>query len=80
LEFKLLLLSRDLITFNDFDFEEKINKFIEPYLDGKSFSSALYQVNNLLEYLIQNKQILKFTDTQKKIADIIELNKNLKFW
>lgn len=80
LEFKLLLLSRDLITFNDFDFEEKINKFIEPYLDGKSFSSALYQVNNLLEYLIQNKQILKFVDTQKKIADIIELNKNLKFW
>ena len=80
LEFKLLLLSRDLITFDDFDFEEKINKFIEPYLDGKSFSSALYQVNNLLEYLIQNKQILKFTDTQKKIADIIELNKNLKFW
>ena len=80
LEFKLLLLSRDLITFDDFDFEDKINKFIEPYLDGKSFSSALYQVNNLLEYLIQNKQILKFTDTQKKIADIIELNKSLKFW
>ena len=80
LEFKLLLLSRDLITFDDFDFEEKINKFIEPYLDGKSFSSALYQVNNLLEYLIQNKQILKFTDTQKKIADIIERYKNLKFW
>lgn len=80
LEFKLLLLSRDLIAFDDFDFEEKINKFIEPYLDGKSFSSALYQVNNLLEYLIQNKQILKFTDTQKKIADIIERYKNLKFW
>ena len=80
LEFKLLLLSRDLITFDDFDFEEKINKFIEPYFDGKSFSSSLYKVNNLLEYLIQNKQILKFTDTQKKIADIIELNKSLKFW
>lgn len=80
LEFKLLLLSRDLITFDDFDFEEKINKCIEPYLDGKSFSSALYQVNNLLEYLIQNKQILKFTDTQKKIADIIEQYENLKFW
>ena len=80
LEFKLLLLSRDLITFDDFDFEEKINKFIEPYLDGKSFSSALYQVNNLLEYLIQNKQILEFTDIQKKIAEIIERYKNLKFW
>ena len=53
LEFKLLLLSRDLITFDDFDFEEKINKFIEPYFDGKSFSSSLYKVNNLLEYLIQ---------------------------
>ena len=80
LEFKLLLLSRDLITFDDFDFEEKINKFIEPYFDGKSFSSSLYKVNNLLEYLIQNKQILEFTDIQKKIAEIIERYKNLKFW
>lgn len=80
LMFKLFLLTRNLITFDDFDFEDKINKFIEPYIGGKSFSSSLYQINNLLEYLIYNKQMVKLIDAQKKIADIIEQYKNLKLW
>lgn len=80
LEFKLLLLSRDLITFDDFDFEEKINKFIEPYLDGKSFSSALYQVNNLLEYLINHKNIQRLENIQKEITVIIKQYEGKKLW
>ena len=80
LEFKLLLLSRDLITFDDFDFEEKINKFIEPYLDGKSFSSALYQVNNLLEYLINHKNIQKLENIQKEITVIIKQYEGKRLW
>ena len=80
LEFKLLLISRDLITFNDFDFEEKINKFIEPYLDGKSFSSALYQVNNLLEYLVTKKEIGQLKEIQEKIFQIINEHESLKLW
>ena len=80
LEFKLLLLSRDLINFDDFDFEEKINKFIEPYLDGKSFSSALYQVNNLLEYLIKHKNIQKLENIQKEITVIIKQYEGKKLW
>ena len=80
LEFKLLLLSRDLITFNDFDFEEKINKFIEPYLDGKSFSSALSQVNNLLEYLVTKKEIGQLKEIQEKVFQIINQHESFKLW
>ena len=80
LEFKLLLLSRDLITFDDFDFEEKINKFIEPYLDGKSFSSALSQVNNLLEYLVTKKEIGQLKEIQEKVFQIINQHERFKLW
>jgi hypothetical protein len=80
LEFKLLLLSRDLITFNDFDFEEKINKFIKPYLDGKFFSLALYQVNNLLEYLVTKKEIVQLKEVQEKVFEIINQHESLKLW
>ena len=80
LEFKLLLLSRDLITYDDFDFEEKINKFIEPYLDGKSFSSALSQVNNLLEYLVTKKEIGQLKEIQEKVFQIINQHERFKLW
>ena len=80
LEFKLLLLSRDLITYDDFDFEEKINKFIEPYLDGKSFSSALSQVNNLLEYLVTKKEIGQLKEIQEKVFQIINQHESFKLW
>mgnify|MGYP000665101366 CR=1 FL=1 len=80
LEFKLLLLSRDLINFDDFDFEEKINKFIEPYLDGKSFSSALSQVNNLLEYLVTKKEIGQLKEIQEKVFQIINQHESFKLW
>ena len=80
LEFKLLLLSRDLITFDDFDFEEKINKFIEPYFDGKSFSSALSQVNNLLEYLVTKKEIGQLKEIQEKVFQIINQHESFKLW
>ncbi len=80
LEFKLLLLSRDLITYDDFDFKEKINKFIEPYLDGKSFSLALSQVNNLLEYLVTKKEIGQLKEIQEKVFQIINQHESLKLW
>jgi F0F1-type ATP synthase delta subunit len=75
-----LLISRDLITYDDFDFEEKINKFIEPYLDGKSFSSALSQVNNLLEYLVTKKEIGQLKEIQEKVFQIINQHERFKLW
>lgn len=80
LEFKLLLLSRNLITFDDFDFKEKINKYLEPFINGKSFSSSIYQINNLLEYLINNKNIQKLENIQKEITVIIKQYEGRKLW
>lgn len=80
LEFKLLLLSRNLISFDDFDFESKIDEYIEPYKDGKSFSSFLYQINDLLKYLIDKKGIKKFKNIQEKITVIIKQYESMRLW
>jgi len=49
-------------------------------LDGKSFSSALYQVNNLLEYLINHKNIQRLENIQKEITVIIKQYEGKKLW
>lgn len=80
LEFKLLLMTREFITVDDFDFEDKIHEYIEPYIDGKSFSSFLFRIKDLLSYFVSQKQAVSLSTVLKDIEEIILQHESLKKW
>ena len=80
LTFKLLLLARDFIGIEDFDFEGSINEYIEPYREGKSFAYFLYQIKSLLSYLIEQKQIISLKVVLNEVQTIISQHEGSKIW
>jgi len=80
LSFKLLLLTRDFTGIEDFNFENRISEYLEPYRDGKSFSSFLYQIKDLLSYLVEQKQIISLNVVLNNVQEIISQYENLKKW
>jgi hypothetical protein len=79
-EFKLLLLTRDIIKIGDFDFENKITEYIKPYEDGKIFTTHLSMISDFIQYLIKEKNIEQLQGVQEKIVAIIKQHENLKLW
>ena len=79
-EFKLLLLTRDIIEIDNFDFENKITECIEPYEDGKKFTGNLYQINDLVQHLIKVKNLEQLKEVQAKVTRIVKQYEGKKLW
>lgn len=79
-EFKLLLLTRDIIEIDNFDFENKITECIKPYEDGKKFTDNLYQINDLVQHLIKVKNLEQLKEVQAKVTRIIKQFEDKKLW
>ena len=54
---------------------QEIERYIRPYKD-KNFSTALYPIYDLLNYLVNNKKIKDFNGVYKSLKKIIERIKN----
>ena len=80
IEFKLLLLTRDIIKMNDFDFENKIMEYIESYRNDKGFLRFVSHLNDILNYLVIKKEIEQLKEIQKKVLEIINQHQSLKLW
>lgn len=79
-EFKLLLLTRNIIEIDNFDFENKITECIKPYEDGKKFTDNLYQINDLVQHLIKVKNLEQLKEVQAKVTRIIKQFEDFKSW
>ena len=80
IEFQLLLLTRDIIKIDDFDFKNKIMKYIEHYKDGKGSLRFVFQLNDILKYLVIKKEIKQLKEIQEKVVEIINRHESLKLW
>lgn len=81
LTFKLLMLMRDFITVNDFEFENEISKYLETYKDGKTFSYFSYRLKEMITYLKEEKNIKQFENLLDEINEMINnYEKNKKPW
>ena len=80
IEFQLLLLTRDIIKIDDFDFKNKILKYIEHYKDGKGSLRFVFQLNDILKYLVIKKEIKQLKEIQEKVVEIINRHESLKLW
>lgn len=61
------------VDFKDFDLEAvtKLNEYLEQFRDGKSFSSQLYSLKNIIQYLIDNKKTTLLDDINKELGTLI---------
>jgi hypothetical protein len=62
------------VGFKDFDLEAvtKLNEYLEQYRDGKMFSSQLYSLKNLTQYLIDKKEIHALEEINKELSDLVD--------
>lgn len=62
------------VDFKDFDAEAvtKLNEYLEQYRDGKTFSSRLYYLKNLTQYLVAEKQTDALEGLNKELGDLID--------
>lgn len=81
LAFKLLMLIRDFITINDFEFENEIRKYLNTYKDGKTFSYFTYKLKEMIAHIVKEKNITQFENILDEINEMINnYEKNKKPW
>tara|TARA_B110000196_G_scaffold282455_1_gene263745 strand:+ start:909 stop:3713 length:2805 start_codon:yes stop_codon:yes gene_type:complete len=75
LEFELWSVAVD---FKDFETEAvtKLDEYLEQFRDGKMFSSQLYSLKNLTQYLIDEKEIDALEEMNKELGDLISQYEN----
>ncbi|MFM5468855.1 SIR2 family protein [Aeromonas veronii] len=61
------------VDFKGFDLEAvtKLNEYLEQFRDGKTFSSQLYSLKNIIQHLIDNKGITSLEDINKELGTLI---------
>jgi len=66
------------VDFKDFDLETvtKLDEYLEQFRDGKMFSSQLYSLKSLTQYLIDEKKIHTLEGLNKELGDLIDQNKH----
>ena len=66
------------VGFKDFETEAVTNldEYLEQFRDGKMFSSQLYSLKNLIQYLIDNKAIDTLEKINKELGDLIDRYKS----
>jgi hypothetical protein len=66
------------VGFKDFETEAVTNldEYLEQFRDGKMFSSQLYSLKYLIEYLIDNKAIDSLKMINKELGDLIDQYKS----
>lgn len=71
LEFELWSIAVD---FKDFDLEitTKLDEYLEQFRGGTFFSSELYSIKDLIQYLIDRKGIVALEQLNQELADLIE--------
>lgn len=67
------------VDFKDFEAEAvtKLDEYLEQFRDGKMFSSQLYSLKRLTQYLVDKKGIDMIEGLNKELSDLIEQYKNL---
>ncbi|KAA8596893.1 hypothetical protein F0Z19_4472 [Vibrio cyclitrophicus] len=66
------------VGFKDFEKEAvvKLDEYLEQFRDGKSFSSQLYSLKSLTQYLVDKKGIDSIEELNKELGVLIEQHKN----
>lgn len=66
------------VGFKDFETETvtKLDEYLEQFRDGKMFSSQLYSLKSLIQYLIDKKAIDTLEKINKELGDLIDLYKS----
>ncbi len=66
------------VGFKDFETEAitKLDEYLEQFRDGKMFSSQLYSLKSLTQYLIDEKEINTLEGLNKELGDLIDQHKN----
>lgn len=66
------------VGFKDFEKEAvvKLDEYLEQFRDGKRFSSQLYSLKSLTQYLVDKKGIDSIEELNKELGVLIEQHKN----
>lgn len=61
------------VDFKDFETEAvtKLDEYLEEFRDGKKFSSELYSLKNLIQYLVEKKAIDSLAKINNELGDLI---------
>ena len=54
----------------------KLDEYLEQFRDGKTFSSQLYSLKHLTQYLVDKKGIDMLEGLNNELGDLIEQYKN----
>src|SRR5690606_14570152 len=62
------------VGFKDFETEAvaKLDEYLEQFRDGKTFSSQLYSLKSLTQYLVDKKGIDAIEELNKELGGLIE--------
>jgi len=65
------------VDFKDFEAEAvtKLDEYLEQFRDGKMFSSQLYSLKSLTQYLVDKKGIDTLAGLNKELGDLIDQHK-----
>lgn len=66
------------VDFKNFETEvtTKLDEYLEQFRDGRTFSSQLYSLQRLIQYLVDKKKINALVELNRELFDLIENHRN----